>query len=130
MCGQCTKIVKILPIQHYHPAFTFACLTRPYKKAIGLLKSIEKFRGPPFAVVLTFVHDHLTEVNTFITDMAITPLVLPSSSSAESPSLVTVHPAAVATILDQHLRRPRRQDGQEQDRVLGTLMGSRNEVRL
>lgn len=61
--------------------------------------------------------------------MAITPLVLPSTSSAESPSLVTVHPAAIATILDQHLRRPRSQDGQEQDRVLGTLMGSRNEVR-
>lgn len=61
--------------------------------------------------------------------MAITPLVLPSSSSAESPALVTVHPAAIATILDQHLRRRRNQDGQEQDRVLGTLMGSRNEVR-
>lgn len=62
--------------------------------------------------------------------MAITPLVLPSSSSAESPALVTVHPAAIATILDQHLRRPRSQDGSEQDRVLGTLMGSRNEVSI
>lgn len=60
--------------------------------------------------------------------MAITPLVLPSTSSAESPSLVTVHPAAIATILDQHIRRPKDQDGNEQDRVLGTLMGSRNEV--
>lgn len=60
--------------------------------------------------------------------MAITPLVLPSSSSAESPSLVTVHPAAIATILDQHLRRPRDQEGHEQDRVIGTLLGTRNEV--
>lgn len=60
--------------------------------------------------------------------MAIAPLVLPSTSSAESPSLVTVHPAAIATILDQHIRRPKDQDGNEQDRVLGTLMGSRNEV--
>lgn len=68
--------------------------------------------------------------------MAITPLVLggPSSSSTvaehaqDLPALVTVHPVAVASILDHYLRRPRDADGQEQDRVIGTLMGTSNEV--
>ena len=68
------------------------------------------------------------------TKMAITPLVLGASSSSSEqgydiPSLVTVHPVAVASILDHYLRRPRDAEGKEQDRVIGTLMGTTSEVR-
>ena len=60
--------------------------------------------------------------------MAVTPLVLAGGPESDIPSLVTVHPVAVAAILDHHLRRPRDADGREQDRVIGTLMGTRSEV--
>lgn len=63
-------------------------------------------------------------------NMAITPLVLSGTADYDIPSLVTIHPVAVASILDHHLRRPREADGKEQDRVIGTLMGTRSEVRL
>lgn len=72
--------------------------------------------------------------------MTPTPLVLGSSASSPStsssaadgssdlPSLVSLHPVAVASILDHHLRRPRDADRNEQDRVIGTLMGTRSET--
>lgn len=61
--------------------------------------------------------------------MTITPLVLTGTAESDIPSLVTVHPVSVASILDHHLRRPRDDKGNEQDRVIGTLMGTRDEVR-
>lgn len=101
----------------------------PLKRRSNLCQHFEKFKGPIYIEVhRSYSITTLKRLSTTVT-MAITPLVLPSTSSAESPALVIVHPAAIATILDQHIRRPKDQDGNEQDRVLGTLMGSRNEVR-
>lgn len=67
--------------------------------------------------------------------MAITPLVLRASSDSEYPSSVSVHPVAIASILDHHLRRPKTAGGvdsegnaSEQDRVIGALMGTKTEV--
>ncbi|CAD6580703.1 MAG: hypothetical protein CYPHOPRED_001341 [Cyphobasidiales sp. Tagirdzhanova-0007] len=59
--------------------------------------------------------------------MAITPLVLYNGADSDYPSIVTVHPVAVASLLDHHLRRPKGSNANEQDRVIGTLMGTRSE---
>ncbi|EIW82271.1 Mov34-domain-containing protein [Coniophora puteana RWD-64-598 SS2] len=51
----------------------------------------------------------------------------PNGSAGRTPSLVTVHPAALFSILDHYLRRT-----DSQDRVIGTLLGTRtdNEVEV
>merc|ERR1711939_235397 len=69
---------------------------------------------------------HINDLDT--SSMTITPLVLTGSAESDIPSLVTVHPVSVASILDHHLRRPRDDKGNEQDRVIGTLMGTRDEA--
>lgn len=88
------------------------------------------------------MHNPCTPTNASIKEpptsskMTITPLVLGGSSSGSSssqvhldvPSSVSIHPVALASILDHHLRRPRDSEGREQDRVIGTLMGTRKET--
>lgn len=58
----------------------------------------------------------------------------PSASQIRPPTLITVHPSVIASILTHHSRRPDGTEGGESNenaaptpRVIGTLMGSRSE---